>query len=358
MKKKLGLLVIVMVIGMFTVLGTGMEKGIATPSAPQIIKESYREGNHQLFLPQLTGSVDEKTKAIINSELKSKILSLAGPDSRASLHGDFAVVFNNGKLLVIQFVGDTYIPGMSHPNKIDQGIHIDLATGKIYSLADLFLPGIDYSAKIFEITGRSQLDSRLEIEGLWNGWTHDDFVTSWAGVDQAYLLRLDSLRVYSIPRYATGSIGGYQVRYADLIDSIDQTGLLWQALRQNVIDKNRLKIGDVVAGLKVIELERRNNSLLDATFAGEVVLEGTTEWLENTGDGPGYVLTVQMPEAAKLPALGLEKETRLIGLQVAPQLSTLLPQAKSRVRLVIDRFSIGERQIAARATVVQVALLN
>ncbi len=356
MKKMLRFLAMLMVL--LSVVVTGMGNGSAAPGVPHVDKEGYRAGNSQLFLPKVTGGVDEKKLALINSNLKNKILSLAGTDSRASLHGDFEVVFNNGKLLGIQFVGDAFIQGMAHPNKIDQGIHIDLATGKIYSLADLFLPGIDYAAKIFEITGRSQLDSRLEIEGLWNGWTHEDFVTSWSGADQAYLLQLVSLRVYSIPRYATGSISGYQVSYADLIDSIDQAGPLWQALRQNVVDKNQLKIGDVVAGLKVIALERRNNSLLDATFAGEVVLEGTSEWLENTGDGPGYVFTVRMPEAAKLPALGLEKETRLIGLQVAPQLSTLLPQAKSRVRLVIDRFSLGERQIAARATVVKVTLLN
>jgi hypothetical protein len=356
MRKTLGFLVMVMV--MFTVLATGMEQGAAATGVPHVDKESYRAGNSQLFLPKVAGGVDEKNLALINSNLKNKILSLAGPDSRASLHGDFEVVFNNGKLLVIQFVGYTFIPGMAHPNKIDQGIHIDLSTGKIYSLADLFLPGIDYAAKVLEITGRSPLESRLAIEGLWDGWTHDDFVNSWSGVDQAYLLQMSSLRVYSIPRYATGSISGYQVRYADLIDSIDQAGPLWQALRQNIIDKNRLKIGDVVAGLKVIALERRNNSLLDVTFAGEVELEGTSEWLENNGDGPGYIFTVRMPEAAKLPALGLEKETRLIGLQVAPHLSTLLPQAQSRVRLVIDRFSLGERQIAARAKVVQVTLLN
>ena len=356
MRKTLGFMVVVLV--MFTLLGAGMEKGLAKSTVPQINKESYQEGNHQLFLPRVTIGIDEKRQELINSKLKNKILSLAGPDSRASLHGDFEVVFNNGKLLVIQFVGDTYIPGMAHPNKIDQGIHIDLTTGKIYSMADLFLPGIDYAAKILEITGRSQLDSRLAIEGLWDGWTHEDFVNSWSGVDQAYLLQLASLRVYSIPRYVTGSISGYQVRYADLIDSIDQAGPFWQALRQNVVDKNQLKIGDVVAGLKVTTLERRNNSLLDATFAGEVVLEGTSEWLENTGDGPGYIFTVQMPEAAKLPALGLEKETRLIGLQVASPISTLLPQKKSHVRLVIDRFSLGERQIAARATVVKVTLLD
>lgn len=356
MKRTLRFLAMLMVL--LSVVVTGMGNGSAASGMPHVDKESYRAGNSQLFLPKVTGGVDEKKLALINSNLKNKILSLAGLDSRASLHGDFEVVFNNGKLLVIQFVGDTYIPGMAHPNKIDQGIHIDLTTGKIYSLADLFLPGIDYAAKILEITGRSQLDSRLAIEGLWDGWTHEDFVNSWSGVDQAYLLQLASLRVYSIPRYATGSISGYQVRYADLLDSIDQAGPFWQALRQNVVDKNRVKIGDVVAGLKVIALDRRNNSLLDATFAGEVELEGTSEWLENTGDGPGYIFTVQMPEAAKLPALGLEKETRLIGLQVASPISTLLPQAKSRVRLVIDRFSLGERQIAAQATVVRFTLLD
>ncbi len=33
---------------------------------------------------------------------------------------------------------------------------------------------------------------RLEIDGLWNGWTHDDFTGSWSGADRAFVFQLNS----------------------------------------------------------------------------------------------------------------------------------------------------------------------
>ncbi len=338
------------------VLGS-MSTGFASVLMPTVSKTLYRSGNSEVFLPRLTGLRNEKLQEALNATIKSTILGFSTDRANASLHGDFEVLFNNGKLLTVRFFGDSMSPGAAHPNKIDRGVHLDLTTGKIYALSDLFYPGVDFAAKIVELCEKQQNENRMQIEELFADWHHADFVSSWVGTDRAFVLGLSSLRVYSIPAYATGSISGYRVNYADLLPIIDQSGPLWQSIRSNVIDSKRIKTGDRVAGLTVVSVERNENFLTDVSFSGEMELTGTVEWLENTGDGPGYLFTVQAPESSRLPALGRERETRVIALDFQGTESLRLPQGKTKVRIVINHFSLGERQISERANVIKVIRL-
>ena len=347
------LLIVLAVAMMFWITGTGFASAL-TPTVDRVI---YRSGNSEVSLPLLTGLGDEKLQATLNDAIKTTILSFATERDDVSLHGDFEVLFNNGKLLVARFFGYSMQPGLAHPNKIDRGVHMDLATGKIYELSDLFLPWVDFAAKIVELCGKQQGENRLQIEGLFADWKHIDFVNSWVGTDRAAVLGLSSLRVYSIPNYAVGSISGYRVDYADLLPIIDQAGPLWRSLRSNVVDSKRIITGDRVAGLTVVSVERKDDFLNDVVFAGEMELTGTIEWVENTGDGAGYLFAVTAPESSKLPALGREWETRVITLDIKTAGAFLLPPEKTRVRIVIDALSLGERQIGARAKAIKVTQL-
>jgi hypothetical protein len=333
------------------------DNGFASALTPSVGKVIYRSGNSEVSLPLLTGLRDEKLQATLNAAIKSTILSFATERDDVSLHGDYEVLFNNGKLLVFRFHGYSMQPGLAHPNKIDRGVHMDLATGKIYELSDLFYPGVDFAAKIVELCEKQQGENRLQIEDLFADWRHTDFANSWVGVDRAFVLGLSSLRAYSIPNYAIGSISGYRVDYADLLPIIDQSGPLWQSLRSNVIDPERIKAGDRVAGLAVASLEKTGKSIMDVSFAGEVELTGIVEWSENTGDGAGYLFTVTAPESSKLPAFGRERETRVIAVDIRAAGSFQLPPEKTKVRIVIDALSLGERQIAARAKVIKLTRL-
>jgi hypothetical protein len=326
-------------------------------AAPVIVRHEYRVGNSQADFPRVTGIIDPIQQELINKNLTQSILSLAVSQPSTSIHGDYEIVFNNGRLLGVRFSGYSITPGMAHPNKIDQGIHIDLETGSVYSLADLFLPGVDYASRIFEICSQNQQDMRLQIEGLWDGWTHEDFADSWSGVDRAAVLQLHSMRVYSIPRYATGSISGYQVPYSNLMPLIDQKGALWRNLRHNVIDKQAIQVGSIVAGLKVKSLTKGPDYLTDVTFAGPMELEGVSEWVDNTGDGPGFLFVVNESDRYLLPALGLGREPRVIVVRVGEDFRPELPKQKTKVRLVIDQISMGERQIETTAKVLKATLL-
>ncbi len=210
--------------------GVGAESsaGAAAPEI-QIVREQV--GDAKLFLPQLTGLADSERQATLNIALRDAVLAFnnASPDS--TLQGDFTISFYNGELLGINFRGNSYTRGTAHPNKIDRGIHMDLSTGQIYELKALFRPDADFAGAIRQLCGQNREAYRLRIAGLWDEWRHEEFVQSWRGADAAFLLSDDAVRVYSIPRYATGAISGYRVPYADLREIIDQSGSLWQKLQ-------------------------------------------------------------------------------------------------------------------------------
>lgn len=199
----------------------------------KLVKSVYQEEDSHVFIPQVTGLADGTLQSMINSNLKTAVLSQKNEGLGSTLHGDFAVSFYNGGLLGIHFWGDSFTPGMAHPRKIDYGIHVDMSDGKIYLLNDLFKPGTDFTARIKALCAANDRGYRIQTDGLAKNWTNAMFTASWNGDGRAFLLDAKSMRVYSIPSYAVGPISGYNVPYTDLADSIEQDGELWKKLTVN-----------------------------------------------------------------------------------------------------------------------------
>lgn len=196
----------------------------------EVSKTFYLDGESRASIPLVRGMADLALQAMVNRTLKEAILSLKNPSPGSSLHGDFSISFSNEVLLGIHFEGDSFTPGTMHPNKIDCGIHIDMTNGKIFRIDDLFRKGVFFEEHIDKLCGENPKRYRLRIPGLYDGWTHEDFVASWVGEDRAFLLFPDSLRVYSTPSYATGPIGGYRIPYAGLEGILDHKDDLWERI--------------------------------------------------------------------------------------------------------------------------------
>jgi len=327
-------------------------------SAIRVEKTTSSVGKGKAYIPRVTGITQPDLQEKINANLKAAILALAQEEQDASLNGDFEVSFDNGSLLGIHFIGYSMTPGAAHPNKIDAGIHMDLTTGAIYSLKDLFVFGIDFEGEIKALCEKNQEQYRLHLPGLYDTWPHSEFVQSWSGNSQSLLLQASSMRVYSIPRYATGVISGYRVPYADLSGIINHDSDLWKKLRAHVIDKMHIQVGEVLAGVKVASVDRRANSLVDVTFDGAIELVGESEWQDNTGDGPGYIFTIAEAYLNKMPVL--DNSAAIRGLRLKTKLGSdqVLPRQKTKVRIIIDEYSTGERQIAKSATLIKILDLN
>ena len=196
----------------------------------EVGKTLYIQGGNRASIPLVRGMADLALQAKVNRTLGAAFLSLKSPSPGSTLHGDFSISFSNSVLLGIHFKGDSFTPGTMHPNKIDCGIHIDMTNGKIFGIEDLFRKGVLYEEQISQLCGKSPKRYRVKIPGLYDGWAHEDFVASWTGEDKGFLLLPDSLRVYTIPSYATGPIGGYRIPYASLEGIIDHKGDLWEKI--------------------------------------------------------------------------------------------------------------------------------
>ena len=228
---KKGRMIWAAVLALLLLVGGLRAEGSAGAAAPEIQIVREQVGDGKLFLPQLAGLADLERQATLNSVLRDAVLAFNNPSPDSTLQGDFTVSFYNGELLGIHFRGYSFTRGTAHPNKIDRGIHLDLATGQIYELKDLFRPDADFAGAVRQQCDRNREAYRLQIAGLWDEWRHEEFIRSWRGADAAFLLSDDAVRVYSIPRYATGAISGYRVPYADLREIIDLSGSLWQKLQ-------------------------------------------------------------------------------------------------------------------------------
>ncbi|WP_378955874.1 hypothetical protein [Pelosinus sp. sgz500959] len=197
----------------------------------KIVKTPYLLNVSKVFLPQVRGMTNLDLQDTINSNLKATILSFANPSANSSLYGDVEVSFYNSNLLGLHFRGNSFTPGAARPNKIDCGIHIDLTTGKVYKIEDLFKSNVDFESKIKEICSAYDSSYRIKIESLWDGWTNKTFSDSWVGNEKSFLLLENSMRVYSIPSYAQGAISGYNVPYAKMSNFINLDGELWKKMQ-------------------------------------------------------------------------------------------------------------------------------
>lgn len=123
----------------------------------------------------------------------------------------------------------------------------------------------------------------------------------------------------------------------------------------NIIDKSKVKIGDVILGLTVKSLDLSEGHLNDITFSGEIEISGTYEWVTDFGDGSAFIFTVDEASFAKLPILeGLIMNTRTIVISNTEFAKEAFTGNTGSAQIVIDNFSVGERQILLGADMIRI----
>lgn len=228
MKRILGLVLVCFIMSVLLGSAVGYAGSGAAIAGAAIFRSLDTPAGDQVAVPAIGGMNDTAWQAALNSTLQNRVLSFRNSTAGSSLQGDFAVTYYNGRLLAVQWTGLSHTPGAAHPQKIDAGIHLDLNTGRIYELADLFQPGVDYQARIKALCQGNEEKYRLTHPGQWNEWTYATFAESWSG--EIFLLSPKAVRVYDSVNFATGYYGGYLIPYEDLIDMINIDGDLWKAI--------------------------------------------------------------------------------------------------------------------------------
>lgn len=199
---------------------------------PEIsVKENKFRPNRNLLIyyPEILGLKDKNTQDDLNRSIKKNFISEEynniRPDEElnSNLECDFKVPFYNKDLLIIEMEGYEYPFGAAHGMPVRSYSHIDLKTGKVYELKDLFRSGSSYLERINKII-RMKIDSNPEDYSTYDFEKIND--------EKNFIITEDSLHIYFTPyeiaSYADG-FPEFEIPFEEIMDLINTDGEFWKA---------------------------------------------------------------------------------------------------------------------------------
>jgi len=196
--------------------------------------------------PEVTGMADVKVQESINKMLRESFVGdTKGSDKEGgyyinSIDESFSAE-KNKELLIISKNGYYYPIGAAHGQPGREEYHIDLKTGRLYDLKDLFKADSGYKARLNEIVRgkiarvNEELGEQLYSEDIGDLETDGGFTFGREAL-QVYLAP------YAIASYAAG-FPEFSIGYDELRDMINTEGELWNSFDRAVPDM-KAKITD------------------------------------------------------------------------------------------------------------------
>ncbi|MGO4886626.1 WG repeat-containing protein [Anaerobacillus sp. MEB173] len=194
----------------------------------------YRPNKDYLvYYPQVEGMNDQAAQKRVNTVLLNKSQVKYIPQNVQldySYDGNFSVEFYKNNLLVLKLEGYNYPFGAAHGMPYQTYVHIDLKTGKIYELEDLFKANSDYVNVLSDIIEK-QINDEAE-----KGFTYY-FPDQYKGIqhDQPFYITEDGLAIYFQPYEIAAYAAGFPtfiIPYDKIIDLIDIDGPFWQSFNK------------------------------------------------------------------------------------------------------------------------------
>lgn len=194
-----------------------------------VMEHKYKPNKDFLvYYPQINGMENQEAQTNINQSLKD-LAGMKETPSHLQLESnymsDFELTFYQKNLLVIEINGYNYPFGAAHGMPVKKYAHIDLITGEIYQLKELFKPGSQYVKIISEMIG-NEMKSNEKYSFIFPG--------SYKGIqaDQSFFINEGGLNVYFSPYeiapYAAG-FPTFTIPFKDIIRIIDQSSAFWKS---------------------------------------------------------------------------------------------------------------------------------
>ncbi|WP_332692798.1 WG repeat-containing protein [Halalkalibacter lacteus] len=213
-------------------------KIVYQPNTSFLLNEQYRiqiekfspNKDYLAYYPQLEGMQNEEAQRRVNDILKQQSKVIHVPSHVQldySYYGDFSVAFFRGNLLVLKLVGYNYPFGAAHGMPFQTYVHIDLKTGTIYELNDLFKSGSDYVKVISDII-------RKQIEEEEKQGSAFYFPDQYKGIqpDQPFYVTEDALAIYFQPYEIAAYAAGFPtffIPYDEIMEMVDTGGTFWRS---------------------------------------------------------------------------------------------------------------------------------
>ncbi len=201
-----------------------------------ITENKFRPNRDYLvYYPVLSGMSDPKAQEMLNELLGSETsdTSAASIKPEDSLDyqydSDFSVGFQKKDLLALKKTGYYYPKGAAHGMPSQEYIHIDLKSGSVYQLKDLFKRGSNYTKVLSGIVGKQMKDKMASDPENNLYWTE-----YFKGIakDQLFYVTGDSLVLYFTPYeiapYAAG-FPEFSVKFDEMVNILDKEGAFWNS---------------------------------------------------------------------------------------------------------------------------------
>jgi hypothetical protein len=198
----------------------------------RVRQEKYAPNkDYNVYYPQMEGMATPSAQERVNRQLKE--LSQVKPiDPNQQLDysysGDFSVFFFKDHLVVLELTGYEYPFGAAHGMPSRVYAHVDLQTGRIFQLKDLFKPGSNYVKVLSDIIGE-QIKNDPQYDYV--------FPDAYKGIkpDQPFYVTEEALSIYFAPyeiaAYAVG-FPTFTIPYKEIMTIIDLNGSFWKSFHE------------------------------------------------------------------------------------------------------------------------------
>jgi hypothetical protein len=196
------------------------------------IKKYSPNKDYLVYYPQIGGMENEEIEKRVNAILKQKSKVEHVPFHTQldySYFGNFSVTFFKKNLLVLQLEGYNFPFGAAHGMPYRTYVHIDLKTGRIYELKDLFKRESNYVKIISDMIEKQIKEEEEQGSAFY-------FLDQYKGIqpDQPFYVTEDALAIYFEPYEIAAYAAGFPtfiIPYKEIMEIINKDGAFWRSFK-------------------------------------------------------------------------------------------------------------------------------
>ncbi|GLX67992.1 WG repeat-containing protein [Paenibacillus glycanilyticus] len=197
---------------------------------PYFVREHKYKPNkdYVVYYPAVEGLSNPAAQERLNETLKvmSQVKPIPGDEQLGYTYsGDFDVTFFHKNLLEIEMTGYNYPAGAAHGMPTQVYAHINVTSGDMFTLKDLFKANSNYVKVLSDIIGE-QIKTDPQYDYV--------FPDTYKGIkpDQPFFMTQDALHLYfepyEIAPYAAG-FPTFTIPFSEIMSIIDERGDFWRS---------------------------------------------------------------------------------------------------------------------------------
>lgn len=198
----------------------------------QIVEKRIEQNGIDIVYPQITGLPDEEVQESVNRAIEESVYALMAeqrvwPDSVgisiSEMIGTYKIGVNKSGILSVRLENYIFPEQAAHGMTMVKSVTVDLETGKVYALRDLFQRGTDWIMALNKIISQQFKEKDIPMINPFRGIT----------ANQDYYLTPNKLVIYfQIYEYTPYYVGipEFEIPYWQIINYIDEEGPIGRLL--------------------------------------------------------------------------------------------------------------------------------